>query len=55
MAERFNFKRDWAQYPSEFVRDHIAECHCRPPAHPQPRYVLVTDEELARGEWTCPH
>lgn len=55
MATPFNFKRDWAQYPSEHVRDHLAECGCRPPGDPQPRYVLLTDFELRRGVWVCPH
>jgi hypothetical protein len=55
MAEPFNFKRDWSTHDSEFVRDHLAECGCREPGHPQPRYVLLTDFELRRGVWACPH
>jgi len=32
----------------------LAECGCRPPGDPKPRYVEVNAAELKRG-WECPH
>jgi hypothetical protein len=55
MAEPFSFKKDWGRVEADHVRDHLAECGCRPPGHQQPRYVLLSDTERRRGVWVCPH
>lgn len=55
MAEAFSFSRQFQTTPFEQIINHLAECHCRPPGHAQPRYVLLTPEETQQGQWLCPH
>lgn len=32
----------------------LAECGCRPPGDPRPKYAEITEHEARHG-WACPH
>jgi len=54
MAIKFSFKTDWGTFPYHEVKERLAECGCRPPGHPRPRFVMLEGDELKEG-WECPH
>lgn len=53
-ARPFSFSKDWST-STEDERSRLAECGCRPPGDPCPRYVILDRSDIRTGEWACPH